>query len=625
MKFTSSNSTLWMGVGIGLLVLLPALAVLQYQWIGEVSQAERERMQANLNTATTHFTQEFNHEIARASLAFQMDPATLAEKDWQRYAERQEQWQRTAPYPNLVKSVFFVEAAAGGGLRFLRLNAAGSDLEPAEWPPQYEAWRKRLEALAQGEAPPPVPGPGGRVFGWTIAEEIPALVLPLFQFPARAGGGRPNTPFPRPFEGGRRAGGPRRDFPAAGPPDGRIPPRPPLAGCSVIELNREFLQNQFVPELARKYFADHLGFAYQMAVVSRKDPAKIIYHSEPKVPPDFVSSADVKVNILGLRREDFIRFAVERSGTGRPVFEGPLGPGRGLGGLGGLGNPAMADNSQWQLVVKHRSGSLETAVAQARRRNLAISFSILLLLGGSVGMIIVSTRRAQRLAKLQMEFVASVSHELRTPLAVICSAADNLADGVVGARAQIEQYGSLIRGEGRRLSEMIDQILGFASLQGNHKKLDLRPVDVAGLIENTLQTSSPAIREAGVAVEQQIETGLPPVMADAQSIENCLQNLVGNALKYGGGGRWIGIRAGSTNGEVQISVEDKGPGIEPDDLPHIFEPFYRGAAVVGAQIHGTGLGLSLVKRIMEAQGGRVSVKSVLGQGSAFTLHLPVAT
>ena len=98
-----------MVLGIGLLVLLPVLALLQYRWIGQVSQAEGERMQANLRTAAAQFSREFNQELTRACVAFQMDAATLSEKDWQRYARRYDDWLRTAPYPNLVRNFYFVE------------------------------------------------------------------------------------------------------------------------------------------------------------------------------------------------------------------------------------------------------------------------------------------------------------------------------------------------------------------------------------------------------------------------------------------------------------------------------------------------------------------------------------
>jgi two-component system sensor histidine kinase BaeS len=120
---------------------------------------------------------------------------------------------------------------------------------------------------------------------------------------------------------------------------------------------------------------------------------------------------------------------------------------------------------------------------------------------------------------------------------------------------------------------------------------------------------------------------LPLVEADEDALCRAIGNLVTNALKYGADGRWIGVTAerGSYRGraEVRISVADRGRGIEPEDLPHIFEPFYRGRHAVERQIHGNGLGLSLVRRIAEAHGGRVSVKSARSEGTTFILHLPV--
>ena len=122
----------------------------------------------------------------------------------------------------------------------------------------------------------------------------------------------------------------------------------------------------------------------------------------------------------------------------------------------------------------------------ARRRNLLVSSSILALLGVSVGFLVVTTRRAQELARQQMEFVAAVSHELRTPLAVIRSAADNLADGVVHDDAQVRKYGELVRGEGRRLTEMVEQILEFAGIQSGQRSFALRPVALDPLLQEVV-------------------------------------------------------------------------------------------------------------------------------------------
>jgi signal transduction histidine kinase len=129
-------------------------------------------------------------------------------------------------------------------------------------------------------------------------------------------------------------------------------------------------------------------------------------------------------------------------------------------------------------------------------------------------------------------------------------------------------------------------------------------------------------------VEQSIEPGLTTVSADFKALSQCLQNLIANAVKYGGDQRWIGISATAVERvggkEIAISVSDKGIGIARADLAHIFEPFYRSPEVTAAQIHGSGLGLPLTKRMTEAMGGRITVISECGKGSTFTLSLPAS-
>ena len=128
-------------------------------------------------------------------------------------------------------------------------------------------------------------------------------------------------------------------------------------------------------------------------------------------------------------------------------------------------------------------------------------------------------------------------------------------------------------------------------------------------------------------MEQQIEPNLPRIVGDLPALSQCVQNLITNALKYGSEQKWIGIQArltehGLSGKEVQISVSDRGIGIAPEELRHIFEPFYRSPTVTAAQIHGTGLGLPLARSIAEAMKGELTVRSVPGRGSTFTLHLP---
>jgi signal transduction histidine kinase len=124
-------------------------------------------------------------------------------------------------------------------------------------------------------------------------------------------------------------------------------------------------------------------------------------------------------------------------------------------------------------------------------------------------------------------------------------------------------------------------------------------------------------------VERDLQPDLPPVLADAAALRRAVQNLVENAVKYGGQAGWLGVRAHrSGSGQVEITVADRGPGIRAEDLPHLFKPFFRGRHAAAGGVPGSGLGLSLVRHIAEAHGGRVTVET--GEGSAFTLHLPAA-
>jgi signal transduction histidine kinase len=286
---------------------------------------------------------------------------------------------------------------------------------------------------------------------------------------------------------------------------------------------------------------------------------------------------------------------------------------------------AAASAPYWRLLVKHPSGSLERAVGSARRRNLLVSTGILGILGVSVALLVASTRRAHELARRQLEFVATVSHELRTPLAVIRAAADNLADGVVGDEARVRQYGQLVRREGVRLSELVEQILEFAGLQSGQRAAARGPVALDAVLREAAAAAQASAEAAGARVELAIADGLPAVAGDEAALRRVFLNLIGNAVKYGAPAGWVGVRASASGGSLEIGVSDRGIGIAASEQEKIFEPFYRAPDVVAAQIHGAGLGLSLVKRIVEAHGGRISVTSAPGQGSTFTVTLPAMT
>ena len=200
--------------------------------------------------------------------------------------------------------------------------------------------------------------------------------------------------------------------------------------------------------------------------------------------------------------------------------------------------------------------------------------------------------------------------------------------GSLKIRQKVAHYGEVIYREGRRLTEMVEQVLEFAGAQSGRRRYDLQSTEVADFIDGALAGCQAQIEESSFNVETVIDPNLPPVRGDGAALKRAMQNLISNAIKYDGDSRWARISAqvwaGKQGNEVRITVEDRGLGISSADLAHIFEPFYRGREAVAAQITGSGVGLSLVKQIVEAHGGRVTVKSRPGTGSVFTLHLPIA-
>jgi signal transduction histidine kinase len=398
----------------------------------------------------------------------------------------------------------------------------------------------------------------------------------------------------------------------------------------VVELNLQTLQQRILPDLAERYFTGVDGLDYMIAVVAESAPRRVVYSSDPDFATRDVPDADGRMDVFGdVRAKTF--------GSPIRVFH-KLSQNAGLSGLAAsigsswfplIGEPA--ETQGWQLIVRHRrGGALGAFVAEMHRRDLALSFGVLLLLVISVAMLVVTSQRARRLAKLQMEFVTAVSHELRSPLAIISSAAENIAEGVVDTGPQVTQYGSVIERQARRLSRLVEEILLFAATSENRHRYIASELDVNEIIDAALAATADLIQASRFTIEREIPTGLPSVGGDRFALSQSLQNLITNALKYGGPERWIGIRTSVhgedaiVHGEIRIDVSDHGMGIEATDLPHIFEPFYRSPSVTAAQIYGTGLGLSLAKSIAEAMGGRLTVVSLPHTGSTFTLHLPFA-
>ena len=598
-------------------IVVIVLGVLQYRWSNQVSEATSIRLADSLQMSMINWHLDFYRVFSEVCVALRVDPDSSTPDDWNQYARRYADWKKTTANPKLVAGIYVLRFGEPSSAQVMVLDAGGQRMEARDWPSELAPLRAELELsslkLAPGESPssagaasvPANPDmsadfanrfyTGGSLAGWQFEPRVPALVRPVARNPSSSSAARP------PLALARNA-----------------------VDWIVIALDRNDVQSNILPGLAQRYFSGTEGLDYQVAVTSGNVSQGPLYSSDAGFGNAEIADADGTMDIFG-------RLRGEGHGSPIQIFHTPSPESGPAASVAVTWFPLLQDagaDQDWRLIVRHRrGGALGAFIADSRRRDLAISFGVLLLLVISMAILIFTSTRAQRLAKLQMDFVTAVSHELRTPLTVISSAAENIAHGVVEGKPQLEQYGMVIGAQARKLFEMVEQILLFAAIREGQQRYSLRPLEVTEILDAALSGTSGLVRTAGFQVEQQIEPNLPHIVGDLPALSQCVQNLITNALKYGSEQRWIGIQArlvehGATGKEIQISVVDRGIGIAPEELRHIFEPFYRSPSVTAAQIHGTGLGLPLAKSIMEAMNGQVTVKSTLGRGSTFTLHLP---
>jgi len=587
-------------------VLLAVLATLQYHWLGQVSDGERERMRAALHAGAVRFCEDFDRELARVYLNFQIDGPMLRSEKGSRYSERYARWNSTAPFPELVSNVFLVSRDAQSRLQLQQFNKVSQHFEYVAWPLQLEHLRRHFEQLetkSVAESLTDVLGMPPFIDG-----DPPTVISPVLETLAVEGKSDGVSSLHVPFQRMIK------------PPSEHI----------VVALNSDSIRKLLVT-LGNRYFSignDHGQPEYTMRVVSRLVPQTIIYSSDAPTQVALPSTSDEAINLFSLRPELIGNFSLDGVFPARmPVHEAATGGAKAEMNQGPDALMYANGGALWQLTLRHRDGSLNAVVNRTRQRNMLLSGTILLVLASSMILILVFTQRARKLAQQQIEFVAGVSHELRTPITVITSAADNLSDGLVSEDEQVKRYGSIISGHGRRLGEMVEQVLEFAGTISVQKAYQARETAVSNLIEHALAACQTQISEQGFTVEKEIDLKLPVVVIDSAAMSRAIQNLLSNAMKYSGEKRRIKLsaclNASKRGAEIVIIIEDQGLGIATSHLANIFEPFYRCPEVIAAQIHGNGLGLTLVKRIVEAHGGRISILSRPGEGSAFSLHLPV--
>jgi signal transduction histidine kinase len=627
---TRKFSVFWIAVLSGMASLLTVVAVLQYRWTKQLSKATEASIGSNLQPLMTGWDLDFYGEFSAICVALQVGPDSGARETWDDYLHRYVDWSHAATNndsleniyanPDVVRKVYIWETSDKTRPRLLALNPDSREIEDSTVPDYLKTLLTRLRAksssltlalrawkISDSSAETPYGGSNqlspsaslrtDKVTGWQFDASIPAIVHPI----VHSGRHSPN-------------------------PSGEHTTSEHSVDWIVVVLDVNTIQKRILPSLTKRYFGGRGGLEYKLAVVATGKSPRLIYSSDPGFPSSNGGEVDSEMNIFGPPPESVEGHfwqTIKNSESLRPEewrnFSAPV------------WFPVIQYGSQdepWTLLLQHRTGPLETIATSIWHKNFMTGGIVLLLLTVDLGLILIASRRAQKLAKLQLDFVASISHEFLTPLAAIYCTGQNAKDGLVQTKSDLIAHGSIITSQARGLIDLIKQNLLFAASESGMYRIVLYPLEVSEILQSFGKNVATLIEESGCTMEYTLEARLPKVMGDPSALTHCLQNLIGNAIKYSGKNAWIGISAslhdvGKHSKEVRISVQDHGPGISSSELRNIFKPFYRSPQALESQIHGTGLGLTVAERIAQAMGGRLSVTSELGVGSIFTLHLPV--
>lgn len=281
--------------------------------------------------------------------------------------------------------------------------------------------------------------------------------------------------------------------------------------------------------------------------------------------------------------------------------------------------------SDWKLGIRSRHMTPEQWARWNFNVNLTLSILMAIAVMGGIILALRTASRAMKLSQMKTDFVSNVSHELRTPLSSIRVFGEFLKLGRVKEHEKICEYGEYIETESRRLTQLINNILDFSKIESDRKTYNFERANVEEIIAATLKTFEVQLRQHNITIRfEPSPAELPPVLIDTDAIAQALMNLLDNAVKYSGSAKEIMVRLGRRDGFVTVSVTDYGIGIPREEQAKIFDKFYRVSTGLVHDVKGSGLGLSLVKHIVKAHRGRVTVESETGRGSTFTLYLPAA-
>lgn len=278
----------------------------------------------------------------------------------------------------------------------------------------------------------------------------------------------------------------------------------------------------------------------------------------------------------------------------------------------------------WTLHIASADPRAESAQWKARRRLLFagfVGFAAALLI--SSYFVARAVGRELELAQLKSDFVAAVSHDFRTPLTSLRQLTELLKTGRVSGKEREQKYYQVLSRESQRLSRLVEGLLDFGRMEAGASQYRLAPLDVSALVRETVQEFQEQVEDRGYRVELAEKGPGAAIQGDPEALSRALYNLLDNAVKYSPECHTIWVEAELRNQHLAIRVRDRGVGIRPEEQEDIFKKFVRGSAAQVASARGSGIGLAMVRHIVESHGGIIDLESQPGVGSTFTILLPV--
>ena len=585
--------SLW--ITLALVPLLILLALFQFRWIGEMGERERYRLVQGLYTTANRLSTALQDEVAVLPLVFGVGADEVSDSfknnDWTDFKHRWDIWKAYSMESSIVEGLYL----------FKRPQTQGVPSTLWQWDGQAFIPKKDS----------------------TFSELLTTIIN---TYPMEFGF----------FDGGKS------------PAEGELflVPLPLGQGRDYfwlgIKLNREAFAQKLLPVLAGQLLFGKSDYYFR--VVDRKR-GTTLYTSSSAIDERWFNHPDFQYPLLKteLSQEPYKTETAPLKGTStEPIITLLRSRRDSLMAQGdpdrriesyltpySVRNRDRLEGALWVLEAVHRSGSLTAVVRLTTIRNMIISSAILLLLALVLVILAVAVRRTQELSERQGEFIASVTHELKTPIAVIYSAANNLASGIIKGSERTVQYGRTIEGESKRLTKLIDRLLLYARL-GDTQRPSFESLNLGDLVTEVVESYRKDLEAANFAVEVSIKQDIW-ILGDKSALEMALGNLVSNGLKHAAQGKYLALRLDTELRRHRswnktfwavLTVQDHGKPVPRRERRLIFEPFYRGEEARKSQRRGSGLGLNVVRRIVQIHGGTVQYRAQGESGSLFILTFP---